>query len=170
MQAFSRHVQEQPDSTALVHAGHQVTYADLERLTRRATADLDGGTTALSFSPLNFDLALLDVWTVLEAGGTVVVADAGASGDAGYLRDLAQRYEVTLVQGVPPGVRGQFRGPGLGARRGHGARGDSGADAGACAGLTADGGRPASLPRGYPSRGGTGRPPLRVRTFPPGPV
>ncbi|MEU2191677.1 AMP-binding protein [Streptomyces fimicarius] len=95
-------MQEQPDSTALVHAGHQVTYADLERLTRRATADLDGGTTALSFSPLNFDLALLDVWTVLEAGGTVVVADAGASGDAGYLRDLAQRYEVTLVQGVPP--------------------------------------------------------------------
>ncbi|MFI0049458.1 hypothetical protein [Streptomyces griseus] len=93
-------MQEQPDSTALVHAGHQVTYADLERLTRRATADLDGGTTALSFSPLNFDLALLDVWTVLEAGGTVVVADAGASGDAGYLRDLAQRYEVTLVQGV----------------------------------------------------------------------
>ncbi|MER6698065.1 AMP-binding protein [Streptomyces fimicarius] len=228
MQAFSRHVREQPDSTALVHAGHQVTYADLERLTRRATADLDGagfgsvralcvpahkspetialllaawrqgintlvpspalgaaalstliaqahgplsatavpgggvtlsreeadpaladgfgvadpaeslltlttsgstgvpklvpvrteafdrfadwagtafgidgGTTALSFSPLNFDLALLDVWTVLEAGGTVVLADAGASGDAGYLRDLAQRNEVTLVQGVP---------------------------------------------------------------------
>ncbi|MDX3336950.1 AMP-binding protein [Streptomyces sp. ME02-6979.5a] len=228
MQAFSRHVREQPDSTALVHAGHQVTYADLERLTRPATADLDGagfgsvralcvpahkspetialllaawrqgintlvpspalgaaalstliaqahgplsatavpgggvtlsreeadpaladgfgvadpaeslltlttsgstgvpklvpvrteafdrfadwsttafgidgGTTALSFSPLNFDLALLDVWTVLEAGGTVVLADAGASGDAGYLRDLAQRNEVTLVQGVP---------------------------------------------------------------------
>ncbi|MFF0334417.1 AMP-binding protein [Streptomyces fimicarius] len=228
MQAFSRHVREQPDSTALVHAGHQVTYADLERLTRRATADLDGagfgsvralcvpahkspetialllaawrqgintlvpspalgaaalstliaqahgplsatavpgggvtlsreeadpaladgfgvadpaeslltlttsgstgvpklvpvrteafdrfadwagtafgidgGTTALSFSPLNFDLALLDVWTVLEAGGTIVLADAGASGDAGYLRDLAQRNEVTLVQGVP---------------------------------------------------------------------
>ncbi|MCX4710539.1 AMP-binding protein [Streptomyces griseus] len=221
-------MREQPDSTALVHAGHQVTYADLERLTRRATADLDGagfgsvralcvpahkspetialllaawrqgintlvpspalgaaalstliaqahgplsatavpgggvtlsreeadpaladgfgipdpaeslltlttsgstgvpklvpvrteafdrfadwadtafgidgGTTALSFSPLNFDLALLDVWTVLEAGGTVVLADAGASGDAGYLRDLAQRNEVTLVQGVP---------------------------------------------------------------------
>ncbi|WP_405929080.1 AMP-binding protein [Streptomyces griseus] len=228
LQAFSRHVREQPDSTALVHAGHQVTYADLERLTRRATADLkdagfgcvralcvpahkspetialllaawrqgintlvpspalgaaalstliaqahgplsatavpgggvtlsredadpaladgfgipdpaeslltlttsgstgvpklvpvrteafdrfadwagtafgiDGGTTALSFSPLNFDLALLDVWTVLEAGGTIVLADAGASGDAGYLRDLAQRNEVTLVQGVP---------------------------------------------------------------------
>ncbi|MDX5574451.1 AMP-binding protein [Streptomyces sp. ID01-9D] len=228
LQAFSRHVREQPDSTALVNAGHQVTYADLERLTRRATADLqdagfgcvralcvpahkspetiallmaawrqgintlvpspalgaaalstliaqahgplsatavpgggvtlsredadpaladgfgipdpaeslltlttsgstgvpklvpvrteafdrfadwattafgiDGGTTALSFSPLNFDLALLDVWTVLEAGGAVVLADAGASGDAGYLRDLTQRNEVTLVQGVP---------------------------------------------------------------------
>ncbi|MFJ6615696.1 AMP-binding protein [Streptomyces sp. NPDC091289] len=228
LQAFSRHVHEQPDSIALVFAGQQVTYADLERLTRRATADLDGagfgsvralcvpahkspetvalllaawrqgvntlvpspglgaaalatltaqahgpllatavtgggvslsreesdpaladgfsipdpeeslltlttsgstgvpklvpvrteafdrfadwatekfgidgGTRALSFSPLNFDLALLDVWAVLEAGGTVVLADAGASGDAGYLRDLAQRNEVTLVQGVP---------------------------------------------------------------------
>ncbi|WP_051860167.1 MULTISPECIES: AMP-binding protein [Streptomyces] len=221
-------MQEQPDSTALVFAGQQVTYADLERLTRRTAADLDGagfgsvralcvpahkspetvalllaawrqgintlvpspglgaaalstliaqahgpllatvvtgggvtlsreetdpaqadgfsipdpeetlltlttsgstgvpklvpirseafdrfgdwatdafgideGTSSLSFSPLNFDLALLDVWTVLEAGGTVVLADAGASGDAGYLRDLAQRNDVTLVQGVP---------------------------------------------------------------------
>ncbi|MFJ3327842.1 hypothetical protein ACIPMT_25685 [Streptomyces griseus] len=111
MQAFSRHVREQPDSTALVHAGHQVTYTDLERLTRRATADLDGGTTAQSFSPLSFDLALLDVWTALEAGGTVVVADAGASGDAGYLRDLAQRYEVTLVQGAPPGYKASFAFP-----------------------------------------------------------
>ncbi|MFE5600500.1 AMP-binding protein [Streptomyces coelicoflavus] len=228
MQAISRHVQEQPDSTALVSAGRRVTYADLERLARRAAADLDGaglgpvralcvpahkspetvalllaawrrgintlvpsaglgaaalstliaqahgplsavaapdgsvtlsreeadpalsegfsapdpeeslltlttsgstgvpklvpvriaafdrfgawatgkfgidgGAVSLSFSPLNFDLALLDVWTVLQAGGTVVLADAGASGDAGYLRDLAQDNEVTLVQGVP---------------------------------------------------------------------
>ncbi|MFF8552495.1 AMP-binding protein [Streptomyces sp. NPDC015501] len=228
LQAFSRHVQEQPDSTALVAAGAQVTYADLERLVRRAAADLDGvaftsvralcvpahkspetialllaawrrgintlvpspslgaaalatltaqahgplnavaapgggavlsqeesdpalaegfsvpdpaeslltlttsgstgvpklvpirteafdrfgdwaaekfgidaTTRALSFSPLNFDLALLDVWTVLEAGGTVVLADAGASGDAAYLRALTRDNEVTLVQGVP---------------------------------------------------------------------
>ncbi|WP_239081208.1 AMP-binding protein [Streptomyces coelicoflavus] len=228
MQAISRHVQEQPDSTALISAGRRVTYADLERLARRAAADLDGaglgpvralcvpahkspetvalllaawrrgintlvpsaglgaaalstliaqahgplsavaapdgsvtlsreeadpalsegfsapdpeeslltlttsgstgvpklvpvriaafdrfgawatgkfgidgGAVSLSFSPLNFDLALLDVWTVLQAGGTVVLADAGASGDAGYLRDLAQDNEVTLVQGVP---------------------------------------------------------------------
>ncbi len=228
LQAFSRHVQEQPDSTALVASGERVTYAELERLTRLAAADLDGAgfgfvralcvpahkspetialllaawrqgintlvpspslgaaalatltaqahgpltatavpgggvilareetdpaladgfvvpdpaeslltlttsgstgvpklvpirteafdrfadwatgkfgldgsTRALSFSPLNFDLALLDVWTVLEAGGTVVLADAGASGDAGYLRELALAHEVTLVQGVP---------------------------------------------------------------------
>ncbi|MEU0102696.1 AMP-binding protein [Streptomyces sp. NPDC006267] len=228
MRAISRHIQEQPDSTALVTAGQRVTYADLDRLTRRAAAELDGagfgsvrslcvpahkspetialllaawrqgintlvpspglgaaalstliaqahgplsaravpgggvtltreesnpaladgfsvpapeeslltlttsgstgvpklvpvridafdrfgdwatekfgldgGTRSLSFSPLNFDLALLDVWTVLHAGGTVVLADAGASGNAGYLRDLAQSNEVTLVQGVP---------------------------------------------------------------------
>ncbi|MFH9611479.1 AMP-binding protein [Streptomyces sp. NPDC017448] len=228
LQAFSRHVQEQPDSTALVAAGARVTYADLERLVRRAAADLDGvdfpsvralcvpahkspetvalllaawrrgvntlvpspslgaaalatltaqahgpltalavpgggatlsreetdpalaegfsapdpeeslltlttsgstgvpklvpirtdafdrfgdwaaekfgidtTTRALSFSPLNFDLALLDVWTVLGAGGTVVLADAGASGDAAYLRALTRDNEVTLVQGVP---------------------------------------------------------------------
>jgi acyl-coenzyme A synthetase/AMP-(fatty) acid ligase len=62
---------------------------------------LGSDTCSLSFSPLNFDLALLDVWAVLEAGGTVVLADAGASGDAGYLRDLTQGNEVTLVQGVP---------------------------------------------------------------------
>ncbi|WP_433546387.1 AMP-binding protein [Streptomyces sp. CA-294286] len=62
---------------------------------------LDGETRSLSFSPLNFDLALLDVWAVLEAGGTVVLADAGASGDAGYLRDLTRSNDVTLLQGVP---------------------------------------------------------------------
>ncbi|MFD3514435.1 AMP-binding protein [Streptomyces sp. NPDC058657] len=228
MQAISRHVQEQPDATALVIAGRQVTYADLERLTRRAAADLDGAefdavralcvpahktpetialllaawrqqintlvpspglgdaalatltaqahgpllaaapsgggvilsrqdadparaqgfsapdpaqslltlttsgstgvpklvpigdrafdrfgawatekfgldadTRSLSFSPLNFDLALLDVWAVLQAGGTVVLADAGASGNAGYLRELTRGNEVTFVQGVP---------------------------------------------------------------------
>lgn len=228
LQAISRHVQEQPDSTALVFAGERITYADLDQLTHRAAADLDGAdfgsvpalcvpahkspetvalllaawrqgintlvpspglgaaalstltaqahgplsatavpgggvllsreeadpalsegfgapdpeeslltlttsgstgipklvpvrieafdrfdawaaekfgfgsdTRSLSFSPLNFDLALLDVWTVLRAGGTVVLADAGASGDAGYLRDLTASNEVTLVQGVP---------------------------------------------------------------------
>ncbi len=62
---------------------------------------IDAGARSLSFSPLNFDLALLDVWTVLEAGGTVVLADAGASGDAAYLRALTSDNEVTLVQGVP---------------------------------------------------------------------
>ncbi|WP_367044731.1 AMP-binding protein [Streptomyces sp. Je 1-332] len=228
MQAISRHVQDQPDSAALVSAGRRVTYAELEQLTGRAAADLDGAgfgpvravcvpahkspetialllgawrqgintlvpspglgvaalstltaqahgplsaaavpgggvalageeadpalsdgfsapdpeeslltlttsgstgvpklvpvrieafdrfgawattkfgldgsTVSLSFSPLNFDLALLDVWTVLQAGGTVVLADAGASGDPGYLRDLTRSNEVTLVQGVP---------------------------------------------------------------------
>lgn len=228
LQAISRHVQEQPDSTALVFAGQRVTYADLDQLTRRAAEDLDGAdfgsvralcvpahkspetialllaawrqgintlvpspglgaaalstliaqahgplsaaavpgggatlsreeadpalsegfsapdpeeslltlttsgstgvpkpvpvrteafdrfgdwatdkfaldgnTGSLSFSPLNFDLALLDVWAVLQAGGTVVLADAGASGNAGYLRELAQSNAVTLIQGVP---------------------------------------------------------------------
>ncbi|MFJ2739238.1 AMP-binding protein [Streptomyces sp. NPDC087440] len=65
------------------------------------TFGLDAATRSLSFAPLNFDLALLDVWTVLLAGGTVVLADAGASGDSGYLRELTQHNEVTLVQGVP---------------------------------------------------------------------
>jgi acyl-coenzyme A synthetase/AMP-(fatty) acid ligase len=62
---------------------------------------LTSADTALSYAPLNFDLALLDVWTFLRLGARVVLVDRRRATDAGYLAELATRHQVTFVQGVP---------------------------------------------------------------------
>ncbi|GAA2466725.1 AMP-binding protein [Streptomyces mauvecolor] len=56
---------------------------------------------ALSYAPLNFDLALLDVWTFLHLGAEVVLVDQGRAADGPHVRALAAEHEVTFVQGVP---------------------------------------------------------------------
>ncbi|MEU6978224.1 AMP-binding protein [Streptomyces sp. NPDC046371] len=56
---------------------------------------------SLSYAPLNFDLALLDVWTFLGAGARVVLVDREKATDAPYLRSLVADGTVTFVQGVP---------------------------------------------------------------------
>ncbi|WP_053724011.1 AMP-binding protein [Streptomyces sp. WM6378] len=57
--------------------------------------------TALSYAPLNFDLALLDVWTFLQLGAEVVLVDQGRATDGPHVRTLVKEHEVTFVQGVP---------------------------------------------------------------------
>ncbi|MFD9690444.1 AMP-binding protein [Kitasatospora sp. NPDC059088] len=57
--------------------------------------------TALSYAPLNFDLALLDIWTFLQLGATVVLVEQQRATDAAHLAGLAARHRVTFVQGVP---------------------------------------------------------------------
>lgn len=57
--------------------------------------------TSLSYAPLNFDLALLDVWTFLGAGARVVLVDREKATDAPHLRSLVADGAVTFVQGVP---------------------------------------------------------------------
>ncbi|WP_324784665.1 AMP-binding protein [Streptomyces sp. H51] len=57
--------------------------------------------TLLSHAPLNFDLSLLDVWTGLLLGATVVLVEQDSSTDARHLQDLLAQHEVTFVQGVP---------------------------------------------------------------------
>ncbi|MGW4164693.1 class I adenylate-forming enzyme family protein [Streptomyces sp. NPDC004788] len=56
---------------------------------------------SLSYAPLNFDLALLDVWTFLGAGARVVLVDRAKATDGPYLRGLVADTSVTFVQGVP---------------------------------------------------------------------
>ncbi|MFE1384053.1 class I adenylate-forming enzyme family protein [Streptomyces sp. NPDC058740] len=56
---------------------------------------------SLSYAPLNFDLALLDVWTFLGAGARVVLVDREKATDAPHLRRLVSDGAVTFVQGVP---------------------------------------------------------------------
>lgn len=59
------------------------------------------GVSVLNYAPLNFDLCLLDVWTTLAHGGTVVLADPDRGASPGYLRDLVVDHSVSVVQGVP---------------------------------------------------------------------
>ncbi len=55
----------------------------------------------LNFSPLNFDLCLLDVWATLKHGGRVVLVDPDRATSSGYLRSLVADNDVTVVQAVP---------------------------------------------------------------------
>ncbi|MFE4519490.1 AMP-binding protein [Kitasatospora sp. NPDC056783] len=57
--------------------------------------------TALSYAPLNFDLALLDIWTFLRLGASVVLVEQQRATDPAYLAGLAARHRVSFVQGVP---------------------------------------------------------------------
>ncbi|WP_405056543.1 AMP-binding protein [Kribbella sp. NBC_01505] len=56
---------------------------------------------ALSYAPLNFDLALLDIWSFLQLGARVVLVDQGRATDAPYIQALVEAHEVTFIQGVP---------------------------------------------------------------------
>ncbi|MEU8763368.1 AMP-binding protein [Streptomyces sp. NPDC048659] len=56
---------------------------------------------SLSYAPLNFDLALLDVWTFLGAGARVVLVDREKAADGAHLRGLLADGTVSFVQGVP---------------------------------------------------------------------
>ncbi|AZP19014.1 fatty acid--CoA ligase [Streptomyces aquilus] len=62
---------------------------------------LTGDDVALSYAPLNFDLALLDVWTFLRLGAQVVLVGKEQAADAGRLAELVSGRGVTFVQGVP---------------------------------------------------------------------
>jgi acyl-coenzyme A synthetase/AMP-(fatty) acid ligase len=62
---------------------------------------LTGDDVALSYAPLNFDLALLDVWTFLRLGAEVVLVGKEYAADARHLRDLVAGRGVSFVQGVP---------------------------------------------------------------------
>ncbi|PYC64812.1 acyl-CoA synthetase [Micromonospora arborensis] len=59
------------------------------------------GVRVLNYAPLNFDLCLLDVWTTLGRGGTVVLVDPDEALRAGALATLLARERVSVVQAVP---------------------------------------------------------------------
>ncbi|MGW0928111.1 AMP-binding protein [Streptomyces sp. NPDC002644] len=63
--------------------------------------ELGADDVALSYAPLNFDLALLDLWTFLRLGAHVVLVGKEHAADAGRLRSLVSERGVTFVQGVP---------------------------------------------------------------------
>ncbi len=63
--------------------------------------ELRPGRSVLNFSPLNFDLCLLDIWATLKHGGCVVLVEPSRATSGEYLRDLLIRHEVELIQAVP---------------------------------------------------------------------
>ena len=63
--------------------------------------ELCPGRSVLNFSPLNFDLCLLDIWATLKHGGCAVLVEPARATSGGYLRHLLVRHEVELVQAVP---------------------------------------------------------------------
>ncbi|MDW5328886.1 AMP-binding protein [Plantactinospora sp. KLBMP9567] len=62
---------------------------------------IGAGSRVLSYAPLNFDLSLLEVWTTLAYGGTVVAATGPALRDSRHLAALVRTWEPDLVEGVP---------------------------------------------------------------------
>ncbi len=67
----------------------------------RSRFALGADTVSLSLSPINFDIATLDVWAVLAAGGRVVFAPQEDLTNGAALAAAARRHGVSLLQAVP---------------------------------------------------------------------
>ena len=80
-----------------------LTAGGIDRFTAWAGAqfDIGPGTNVLNYAPLNFDLCLLDIWTTLKHGGTVVLVDQDRGTNGGYLAGLIADHEVNVIQAVP---------------------------------------------------------------------
>ncbi|SDH50101.1 Acyl-CoA synthetase (AMP-forming)/AMP-acid ligase II [Actinokineospora alba] len=78
-----------------------LTHGAIARFARWAADQFDLGpdTDVLNYAPLNFDLALLDVWSTLAAGGTVVLVGTDRATDGRHLAEVVRRSAV--VQAVP---------------------------------------------------------------------
>jgi len=62
---------------------------------------LGPGTRVLNYSPLNFDLCLLDIWATLRHGGCVVPVDPAQAVNPRYLVRLLDTARPHVVQAVP---------------------------------------------------------------------
>ncbi|MFE4977242.1 AMP-binding protein [Kitasatospora sp. NPDC056651] len=65
------------------------------------TFDLGPGRTVANYAPLNFDLALLDVWATLAAGGTCLLIDPAHALSARHLLTALTRHRPHVLQAVP---------------------------------------------------------------------
>ncbi|WP_231493893.1 AMP-binding protein [Nocardiopsis sp. CNT312] len=62
---------------------------------------LGADTVSLSLSPINFDIATLDVWAVLASGGQVVFASREDLTHGPALAAAARTHRISLLQAVP---------------------------------------------------------------------
>jgi acyl-coenzyme A synthetase/AMP-(fatty) acid ligase len=59
------------------------------------------GRRVLGYAPMNFDLSLLEVWSTLLLGGSVVLVEREAAADPRQLHSAIEGHSVHVVQGVP---------------------------------------------------------------------
>jgi acyl-coenzyme A synthetase/AMP-(fatty) acid ligase len=78
-----------------------LTEGAVDRFTDWAAAHFGLRAVVLNYSPLNFDLCLLDIWATLKHGGTVVLVDPDRGTDAAHVSELLRHNEVEVVQAVP---------------------------------------------------------------------
>jgi non-ribosomal peptide synthetase component F len=83
-----------------------LTAGAVERFTDWAAEefDLGPGRTVLNYAPLNFDLCLLDIWTTLKAGGTVVLVEQDKATNGQHLAELIRANRVG-ADALPPAGR-----------------------------------------------------------------
>lgn len=79
-----------------------LTFAAVNRFTDWASTQfsISHDTVVLSYSPLTFDLCLLEIWATLKAGGTAVLVDTQRANNSKYLAELLTSRQVNVVQGV----------------------------------------------------------------------
>ncbi|HEV7517096.1 MAG TPA: amino acid adenylation domain-containing protein, partial [Thermoanaerobaculia bacterium] len=85
-----------PKGVMIDHRGAVNTICDVNR--RFAVGP---GDRVLALSSLSFDLSVYDLFGLLAAGGSVVLAPAGARRDPGLWVELAGRHRVTIWNTVP---------------------------------------------------------------------
>jgi polyketide synthase PksN len=83
--------------------GVQVRHRGLANFLRSMAAEpgLSAGDTLLAVTTICFDIAALELFGPLIAGGTVCIAPAGAVGDGPALRELLDRVRPTIMQATP---------------------------------------------------------------------
>lgn len=80
-----------------------LTFGGIERFTHWVHDEFDvgPGRRVLSYSPLNFDLCLFEIWSTLRHGGCAVLVDAAVAADGNALLDLLTDTAPHVVQAVP---------------------------------------------------------------------
>jgi amino acid adenylation domain-containing protein len=62
---------------------------------------MTGADRVLALTTISFDIAGLELWLPLLVGAQVIVASREAAADAGQLRALLERHDVTFLQATP---------------------------------------------------------------------
>jgi amino acid adenylation domain-containing protein len=91
--------------TTGVPKGVEVTMAGLENLLQamQRLVPLSASDRVVASSSIGFDIAEMEVWAVLRAGGRIVMVDTEDLLDGRAFQNLLDRYGATVMQATPSG-------------------------------------------------------------------